>query len=69
VIPSLTAPPSPLGDCVVMALVVRKEQTNGLQSFRMRCFLEIIGKSLCCLKGNLFIGLKVLNAIVQRIPP
>jgi len=51
-----------------MVLIVCKDQTNGFQSFRMRSFLEIIGKSLWCLKGKLFMGLKVLNLIVQRIP-
>ena len=60
--------PLPIGGCVIMVLIVCKDQTNGFQSFRMRSFLEIIGKSLWCLKSKLFIRLKVLNLIVQRIP-
>jgi hypothetical protein len=51
-----------------MGLSMHKEQTNGFKIFRMRTVLEFIWKNPRHLRGNLFMGLQVLDLISQRIP-
>src|SRR4030042_6342740 len=50
-------------------LKLRREQTNGFQSFRTRSIIKLMGKCPWCLKHSLFILMGPLNPNAWRFRP